>query len=256
MVHIDIPTKLEEEIKNKQQKEYCERLLVGIDEEIVKAYEKKREKIKKQPCEAETESLPETTAENLSDKIKKAFRSELNRRNEAYLGAANYDPARFAPATKSRPTAGLIDRRGKLVETTQQFALFLEAAADVRKVTTYAGPEEMFAIKIPEGYIGKVAYVQRQDIDQTVYDAGRVISLRREKDGQYMDIVPSLDAIRTDQAFGTLTEQQVHQKYGWVTVKIKDGCMASWMVGPDIRGLPANSPGEQWALLGPHKKKR
>ena len=250
MVHIDIPTKLEEEIKTKQQKLYCENLLVGIDQEIINAYDKKKKRERVTIQEIEKHQNPS----ELIQVIKSAFRAELNRRNDAYLGTAGYDPARFTPATKSRPTAGLIDPKGRFVETTQQFALFLENCTDVKSVE-YHGAEQMLMIKIPAGYVGKIAYVQRQDIPQTVYDAGRVVSLRREKDNQYMDIAPSLDAFRTDQSFGTLNAEQVGEKYGWVTVKIKDGCLVSWMVGPDIKANTPTTPGEQWALLGPHKRK-
>jgi hypothetical protein len=248
MVHIDIPTNLEEKIKSQEQKEYCEKLLVGIDEEIINAYEKKKKKERVIVREVKNQNPP-----GLSQ-IKSAFRAELNRRNDAYLGTAGYDPARFTPATRSRPTAGLIDPKGRFVETTQQFALFLENCTDVKPVE-YHGAEQMLMIKIPAGYVGKIAYVQRQDIPQSVYDAGRVVSLRREKDNQYMDIVPSLDAPPTDQSFGTLNAEQVGEKYGWVTVKIKDGCLVSWMAGPDIKANTPTTPGEQWALLGPHKRK-
>lgn len=249
MVHIEIPQRLEDTIKSKQQKEYCEKLLVGIDQEIINAYEKRKKQV--QP---KIEVAPVENIEHIN-KIKEAFKAELNRRNEAYLGSANYDPARFAPATKSRPTAGLLDPKGRFVETTQQFAMFLEAANEVKRVAEYAGPEEMLAVKMPKGYVGKIAYVQRKDIPQSVYDAGRVVSLRRERDGQYMDIVPSLDAFRTDQSFGSMTEEQVMDKYGQVTVKINNGHLVSWMVGPDIRANVSTNPGEQWALLGPHKRK-
>jgi hypothetical protein len=256
MVNIVIPEKIEKAVKKhedeetKRQREYCQNLLTGIDEEILAAYKKV----------APTPQL---------DLLKQSFKNELNRRNQEYLGKPEYNPSLFKPSI-FRPNAGLQDPAGKYVTTVQQFAALLENMdeSQIEQVQYYSGEDHagvtLLRARIPEGYVGGIAYVYKRDIPQFAYDRNWVVNMRfvpknakkavKQKRASYMSLCRELSPARTDSNYYDVSKETIHNTYGWVSMKIRnqDQTLVSWFTGLEINCVNMSGEEYNFCLVGAH----
>jgi hypothetical protein len=264
MVTIVIPEKIEKAVKGsedaevRRQKEYCQNLLTGVDEEILKAYEKIRPVEKEEPVAVATPAAP---VNSLLDSVKQAFKNEISRRNDSYLGKPGYNPADFGPM-QHKPDIGIKDAEGQWIHTTNSFAILLNNISVVEE-GSYMGHDKndikIVRARIPEGYVGHVGYVYKKHIPQFAYDRRLITPMRfisQKRASVYLDLCQELKPLQTNQEFHGVPKEEVSEVYGWISMKIKksDNTLMGWVPGVDIKSHEPTTDDDRWCLLGAHYK--
>jgi hypothetical protein len=248
MVKIQIPAELEkalakEEISPEKQKAYCDALCADIAPMIIQKMESKRDWPAVVDC-----AFIIACADKEIEKRRKSFSSPEVQKFKSSI---------------DRPDVGVLDPMGQYVENLEQFKDMVNAM-DVFEQVEYYGRDARDVIvlqaKLPEGYNGHIAWLQRKHIPQFAFDGDMVVE-KRMGDGSketYMSLCRRIRPAQTGADYYKIPQQEITRSYGFVTFKIKksDHTLMAWFAGRDIDTEKSGSIADGFVLVGAHWKKK
>jgi hypothetical protein len=196
-------------------------------------------------------------AQGFKQKVLSALKAEIQSRVQRFIGQPGFNPGLFRSSIH-RPSVGLIAPGGEYVTSVAQLTEVIEKIECFRKETLHNNTELILG-KIPEGYIGRIAYLYKKHIPQFAYEKDLVVSKRfQEKTGgtvSWFTLCRDIPPASTNRSYFETPVEEIEDTYGWITFKVISGKLVGWFVGIDQEQPRPSGESYDLVLVGAHFKK-